>query len=154
MGKEENKLLCEKYQFLIPWNRMSGELLTESDPEYDYGFTELDDMPEGWAKAFGLQMCEDLKDALVECNDLGRWRIVQLKEKYGGLRLYDNGYKTGSRIPEVIKKYEDMSYKTCIICGKPATRVTTGWISPLCDECNSTGKFGKSVPIEEFYGGK
>ena len=150
--KEENKKLCAKYPFLIPWNRMSGQLLTESDPEYDYEFTELDSMPDGWRKAFGLQMCDELRDALIECGDIDRWRIVQLKEKYGGLRLYDNGYKSGSKVPDIISKYENISLRTCIICGEPATRITTGWISPFCDKCVESIECGHSVPIEEFYG--
>ena len=75
----ENKDLCERYPFLIPWNRWSGDPVSD----YEYRYTELDNMPEGWRRAFGLRMCEDLRNALIDDNDLDRWRIVQLKEKYG-----------------------------------------------------------------------
>ena len=81
-------------------------------------------------------------------DDLDRWRIVQIKEKYGMLRVYDNGYKAGSKIQDIIAKYEDMSARTCIICGKPATKITTGWISPFCDECCPNER---AVSIEEYY---
>ena len=93
--KQKNRELCERYPFLIPWNRWSGTLITDAgdggfypgDPEtkvqYDWEFTELDSMPTGWRKAFGEQMCEEIRQALIEDGDLDRWRIVQLKEKYG-----------------------------------------------------------------------
>ena len=163
--KKENKALCERYPFLIPWNRWSGKLITdcaagedgywpgnpESHPEYDYEYTELDDMPDGWDKAFGEKMCEEIGEALVEDGDLERWRIVQLKEKWGWLCIYDNGVKVGSRVHDIIRKYESMSGRTCIVCGAPATQVTTGWISPFCDECCINCGVGRSVPIDEYY---
>lgn len=158
--KKKNRELCERYPFLIPWNRWSGVLITEAgnggfypgDPEtkveYDWEFTELDSMPTGWRKAFGEQMCEEIRQALIEDDELDSWRIVQLKEKYGGMRLYDNGYKRGSRVPGIIDKYSLLSERTCIKCGKPATRITTGWICPYCDECCPDGR---SVPIDEWF---
>lgn len=97
VDKEENKRLCDRYPFLVPWNRWSGKLITDCAagetgfwpgdpdkiPEYEYEYTELDDMPNGWRDAFGKQMCEEIREALIEDGDLDRWRIVQLKEKYG-----------------------------------------------------------------------
>ena len=140
----ENKELCERYPFLIPWNRWSGDPV----PDYDYSYTELDNMPEGWRRAFGLRMCEDLRNALIDDNDLYRWRIVQLKEKYGELRLYDNGHKIGSTVPMIIDRYAKLSMRTCIQCGAPATRMTTGWISPYCEKCCPNER---SMPIDEYF---
>ena len=160
--KEENKALCERYPFLIPWNRFSGKRITEAQdggywpgnptqiPEYDYEYTELDDMPDGWRDAFGKQMCEEIRDALIEDGDLDRYRVVQCKEKYGMLRWYDNGIRVGSRVHDIIRKYEGMSMRTCIVCGKPATRVTTGWISPFCDECCVNCAGDRSISINEW----
>jgi hypothetical protein len=39
------------------------------------------------------------------------------------------------KIPYIINKYEKLSYKTCIMCGKPAKYITEGWISPYCENC-------------------
>ena len=36
---------------------------------------------------------------------------------------------------KIIPKYEELSYHTCINCGKPATKRSTGWICPYCDDC-------------------
>ena len=140
----ENKELCERYPFLIPWNRWSGDPV----PDYDYSYTELDNMPEGWRMAFGLRMCEDLRNALIDDNDLDRWRIVQLKEKYGELCLYYNGHKTGSTVPMIIDRYAKLSMRICIRCGAPATRMTTGWVSPYCEKCCPNER---SMPIDEYF---
>ena len=163
-SKEENKRLCDRYPFLIPWNRFSGKRITEAQdggywpgnptavPEYDYEYTELDNMPDGWQIAFGEQMCEEIREALIEDGDLERWKIVQLKEKYGELRLYDNGTKAGSRVPDIEDKYSQLSMRTCVVCGAPATRVTTGWVSPFCDECCINCGGDRSISIEEWLG--
>lgn len=129
--KEKNRELCERYPFLIPWNRFTGKFIKS----YDYSFTELDSMEDGWRNAFGLKMCEEIRDALIEDDDLYRWRIVQMKEKYGVLCIYDNGHRPSSRIPYIIEKYEKLSRYICIKCGAKATRMTLGWISPFCDRC-------------------
>lgn len=96
--------------------------------------TELDAMPDGWRKAFGIQMCKEIKAALkLHKGALRKYRIVQIKEKFGGLRWYDNW--STAEVMKVIKKYEHISYFTCIDCGKPATKMSTGWICPYCDDC-------------------
>ena len=160
---DENRKLCERFPFLVPWNRFSGKLITEcmngekgyfpgnpdDIPEYDWSYTELDDLPSGWRKAFGLQMCEEIRDALIEDGDLNRWRMVQVKEKYGSARIYDNGHKRDSRIPDIIDKYERMSERICIVCGRPATRITTGWICPYCDDCCPDIQW---IPAAEYFG--
>lgn len=157
--RQRNRQLCERFPFLIPSNRWSGKRITEASdggywpgspetiPEYDYEFTELDDMPSGWRTAFGETLCSELKEELEKHGALDRYRIVQIKEKYGQLRWYDNGNtETGYKI---INKYTELSERTCICCGKPATRITTWWISPYCDDC--VPKNERSVPIEDWF---
>ena len=66
--------------------------------EYVLGFifcvptsNELDAMDNGWLKAFGIQLCKELRAELIKSKFLFNYRISQIKEKYGGLRWYDNG---------------------------------------------------------------
>lgn len=134
MEKEYNKQLCEKYPFLLPRNRWTGKV----PADYDYSYTEFDDMPDGWRKAFGEKMCEEIKQELEEKGILHQYRISQIKEKYGELCWYDFGCTT-KILREIIPKYEKLSTRTCIKCGKPATRITLGWISPYCDDCFPMG---------------
>ena len=99
-------------------------------------YTELDHMPDGWRKAFGIQMCDEIKAALLKAGGrkaLRNYRIMDIKEKYGTLRWYDNG--APEEVYKIIGKYEDLSYRTCIDCGQPAKYITRGWISPYCEEC-------------------
>lgn len=97
---------------------------------------ELNAMDSGWKKAFGLQMCEEIKQALLKeggLKKLLRYRIVQIKEKWGQLRWYDcNGCKS---VNQIIDKYTEISEKTCGCCGKPAKYRTRGWVYPYCEEC-------------------
>ena len=76
------------------------------------------------------------------------YSIVEIKEKFGGLRWYDNGFpeKGWEEYKDWLYKYEDLSFKTCINCGKPAIGFTRGWITPLCKECMKDQKYD---PIED-----
>ena len=55
----------------------------------------------------------------------------QVKEKFGGLRFYTNGYN--DVVQGMISMAESMSYRTCEVCGSPGRSNSYGWISTLCD---------------------
>lgn len=143
---EINKELCEKYPFLIPRNVFTDKI----SEDYDYSWTRLDDLEDGWRIAFGEQMCEELKEALAKANYVDKFRFTDIKEKYGKLCLYNFG--CNKEAWDVIYKYERLSKYVCKHCGKPATKVSTGWISPWCDECaNIIGEYENFIDINEFY---
>lgn len=120
-----NKELVERYPFLKP-----------HCDDYDYSWTELDFMPDGWRKAFGEMMCEELREELIKYDFLDEYSIAEIKEKWGGLRWYDNGYPEGSKIPDIIDKYECLSQNICIGCGKPDVPMTgVRWFMPMCSSC-------------------
>ena len=143
--QQKNKELVDKYPFLYPRDWYGKPL-----ESYDYSFTELDDLPEGWVQAFGETMCEEIKQELLRCNCLDDFVILQTKEKFGTLRLYYCGVPRECHIDEIIEKYEKVSAVTCAHCGKPATKISTGWICPWCDDCAKDIN-SKLVPIEEYY---
>lgn len=116
-NKESNQKLIERFPFLIPRNRWTGKI----PEDYDYSYTELDSMPDGWRKAFGEQMCEDIREELVRAEYLDQYRITQIKEKYGTLCWYDFGC-TERMLRDIIPKYERLSARTCIRCGTPQQR--------------------------------
>ena len=144
---EKNKELCVKYPFLIPRNVFTDEI-----PEgYDYSYTRLDDFEPGWKISFGEQLCEELKEALEKANYLEEFRFTDIKEKWGTLHLYNFGCNQESW--DVIHKYEKASRYICGHCGKPATKVSTGWIYPYCDECaDKFAKYEYFADINDFYG--
>lgn len=125
----KNWWMCVKIKFLDWLNEWPLQII-HCVPTY----TELDMMPSGWRDAFGIKMCKDIRRELRRFRFTRKYRIMDIKEKYGTLHWYDAGYPAGSRIPEIIDEYEKLSWQTCIICGRPAKRWTTGWLSPYCRE--------------------
>lgn len=143
--KKLNKELCEKYPILIIHNRLTGKI-----PD-NYDYTELDGFPEGWLKAFGMNMIKDMQEhinTLLKETQQALY-IVDIKEKYGYLRVYLSGYTEELR--KIIRKYEEVSKRTCIKCGKRATKISTGWICPWCDECIKSMSDNGVIDINEFY---
>lgn len=96
--------------------------------------------PDGWA-----HIIEQCHDELVELDP--NYRIVQVKEKFGGLRFYFNHGKeiafdavseqakeTWDKINKIVDKYEALSYKVCENCGKPGEERNLRWVKTLCDK--------------------
>lgn len=142
----ENRELVRKFPFLKP----------ADDERYDFEWTYLDDIPEGWKKAFGEQMCAEIAECLREHHREDGFEILQAKEKYGSLRLYTGGGP--SELDDIIGKYEELSAKTCVGCGKPAEYISIGWIAPWCGDCAmenaKEGAFPqKYVKVSNWFGG-
>ena len=60
------------------------------------------------------------------------FKVVQIKEKYGGLRFYTVG--GDEKIQGMISLAESMSYNICEICGNAGKLRDGSWIRTLCDE--------------------
>lgn len=129
--QKKNYELCMKYPILIPHNRWWGTV----HPDFNYDHTELDGMPNGWRIAFGEDWARDVQEVINKLPKDVRDKvyITDVKEKFGYLHNYFSYYTDELR--EVLRKYEKLSARTCIHCGKPATKISTGWISPWCDDC-------------------
>ena len=86
-------------------------------------------IPKGWVKL--------ARKMIEECEAIDpTYHICDLKEKWGTLDIIANCDMNCWREIDVIEnKYEELSAKTCCICGKPATKFSTGWICPYCDDC-------------------
>jgi len=64
--------------------------------------------------------------------------VYQIKEKFGGLRIYLGAYdvKYDDAIEQIILEAETKAWDTCEKCGQPGTlRNDIGWILTLCDNC-------------------
>ena len=153
---EENKLLAERYPFLIGrvtvWDddNCYSEVPLYEDPAYNFDWesTDLDLIPDGWRKSFGFELCEELREKLIEEDRLNTFWFTDIKEKYGALDMFCSG--ASKVVYDVLIKYEKMSATICIDCGNPATKVSTGWICPFCDKCGKS-RGGKFIPIEEWF---
>lgn len=134
-----NFAFCAKYPFWKSRNVWNGKFLGYDSTMYDW-------IPDGWRKAFGKQLTEEIADALKKDGiKRSKWSKMVLfqdiKEKYGTLRLHAFAPQS---VQNVFDKYECMSYGYCIDCGKPARYMTRGYITLLCEECAhklSSGKY-------------
>jgi hypothetical protein len=83
---------------------------------------------DGW---YGLldRLFSDISKADQQCE------LFQVKEKFGGLRVYTQG--TTDEVYELIDRSEEESFKVCEQCGAPGKlRDEGGWLRTLCDKCN------------------
>ncbi len=120
-----------------PWlNLDEDEAINYLDIEKDKIYTFIDCAPDGWAKLCE-DLCAEIKPLLERVGYENDYRLCQVKEKYGTLRWYDNGVpkEIWNEYDAIIRKYEELSARTCCICGAPATKISTGWICPFCDKC-------------------
>jgi hypothetical protein len=63
---------------------------------------------------------------------------VQIKEKFGGLRIYWHAFDAAPVTPsmrEVIAQAEERAARTCSVCGAAGIRRTGLGYSPFCDAC-------------------
>jgi hypothetical protein len=132
----------DKYPFL----RIKDASCTYYEENTDE-FCWLNDIPLGWVKGFGKEMCDELLETLGEYVD--DFIIVQLKEKYAAMRMYwhwdDKDYsdeecdelnQLTNTIEDIIIKYEIISEHTCFLCGSQDARTILGaWIIPMCADC-------------------
>lgn len=86
---------------------------------------------DGWHPIL-LQLTKDIKELGVD--DV---RVVQVKEKFGGLRYYT--YSVDKRVEGLIRVAENKSLHTCEWCGSKEVETqasVAGWIRTLCHECS------------------
>lgn len=120
-----NKKLLKKYPWLAPIDLWARRINT-------YDFTLLDQMEDGWRKAFGILMIKDIDKAL----NGHMLHTNQIKEKYGRLTWYFSTDKeVYDAVDNVIDAYSYISEHVCIHCGQPDVGYTSGYIIPICKKC-------------------
>lgn len=92
------------------------------------------------------QMCLDIlkyETFLFENVDYRPVRFVQIKDKFGALRVYYDGGMLGNDyvklITNVIDLYEQHSYTICSFCGSTNAKLSTsrGRAHTVCDNCKN-----------------
>lgn len=123
MKRELEQRIVERWP---SWFDVHGSIQRTLMP---FGFEHGD----GWFELV-WHLCERL-DPLVKQfeEETGeRFEVVQVKEKFGGLRFYTN--LTSDAISDAINDAEHESLKTCEECGKPGKPNRGGWIQTRCRE--------------------
>lgn len=132
MGKIKNKKLIKQFPWLLPRNVWTDKVVDN----YDYSYTELDNLPKGWEN-LAINLCEEIKPILEKVNYVNYFRITQWKEKYGSLCVYYNSVPSiiSNELDNIISKYEILSKEKCIVCGKKGKiNYNEYWLEPLCQK--------------------
>lgn len=129
----------------------------EFNKKYDGFVTVSLDIGDGWLSLVD-KICSMIKyklDNIIKYNDIWLenevidmfkhatnqalvedFKIVQIKEKFGGLRFYIDG--GDEQIHAWISFAESMSYDICEECGTNQNIGTTsGWIRTICGDCST-----------------
>jgi len=132
MNEKYRKKLLGEFQDLFP---KENPLFREGS-----GVSFFIDCGDGWYKLI-YDLCLSLREMLKE-NPIEGFMVVQVKEKFGGLRFYIGA---GSKeIFDRINKAEQESYHICEFCGGVGkVRNDLVWIRTLCDKCYNDYKRNK-----------
>jgi len=115
---------------ILRWNRMLRQAVNGKATNLHRYF----------AKAYGEEKAdEEVKHQIIKRDfrevkeTIPQLQFVQVKEKYGTLRLYTN--YVDDYIDGVVNMAESMSAYTCEICGVPGKLTGSGWYNTLCRRC-------------------
>lgn len=152
--QKKNYKLIKKFPFL----EIQGYYPKRLPYKKRYDSTWLDYLPAGWRDVFGLEFCDNLKSILKRGHCLRKFRFLDIKEKYGLLRVEYSAIpsKIADEVYDWENYYEDMSSMVCPNCGQFTSFMTTGWVSYLCWSCaeKKTAKIRltwKDIPSRTLY---
>ena len=115
---------------------MNSELRQQCIEKYPLLFpTKIDfDIDDGWFNIIDL-LCHSIQTHINWQNrnelTVEQVTVLQLKEKFGGLRFYYQGgddYVSG-----LVVMAEQLSERTCERCGDKGKLRSGGWVKCLCD---------------------
>jgi len=120
--KDTEKEIMDKYKrFIHPEKPMTECLMC-------FGF----ECGEGWFPILDLAFHEMNKLELPK-----GFEIIQVKEKYGTLRIYVNNYT--DEIDRIIEEAEKNAEVTCELCSaRGMLHRRNGWLRTLCPTCAET----------------
>ena len=137
--REYNKALIQKYPWVEIINTGNYDPYPEQELTEDmrYNWTWLDAIEPGWRLAFSEQLCEELQKELERTNFVNAYVITDIKEKFGVLHWYSASEPAVSNVHEILEKYEELSKKYCMECGKPNEWILDDpyWIYYYCNDC-------------------
>ena len=118
MHKELEQKLVEQWP---SWFNTEGDIRYTLMPQ---GFTHGD----GWFEII-WRLCADLEPLVAEFEQEtgSQFEVLQVKEKFGGLRFYVNCRRNDAIRQRILAAIEE-SFHTCEICGQPGKLRENGLI--------------------------
>jgi hypothetical protein len=138
MNKFLNEIIVNKYPSFFP---LPEKPRTKKDTFFCFSCGD------GWFDIID-SCCSTIENYIKNKKAPTAFYFIQIKEKFGGLRLY---YEGGDDfIRGIITAAESLSYKVCEETGKPGCLYakSSGWIQTLCPEqaVGLTKYISKNVP--------
>lgn len=117
------------------WREQLGDL-------YEQFYTDVDldvSVGLGWIKLY-VEACRKMK-AVIDANPTVQLKVVQVKQKFGGLRIYAQVPGEGATVDlvkkainEIIKCAAEEADRTCEVCGDPGALVSGAGIRVSCSK--------------------
>lgn len=82
---------------------------------------------------------QSLVSPLIDLCEQHGVEILQIKEKFGGLRFYvgEMSDENVASLSTAINVAEDASFRICQDCGAPGVLRGGGWLRTLCHDCHA-----------------
>lgn len=135
-GAHNLDLLCEEEEYTCIF--CGRKIIIKVIPMMKGSDPNLFECEEGWHPLI-LETLKKIQDISDEKGlDI---EVSQVKEKYGGLRIYLTGYTP--EIERIIQEAEGKSLTICEVCGKSGSFRSNmdGWYLTRCDKCFHDGLF-------------
>ena len=111
----------KKYTIIQPDPTLRNNLMV-------FGF----EIGEGWMSLV-IELLDKIQHLVDNNPEYSGLQVIQVKEKYGSLRVYLNYYY--KEIEDIIDEYEEKSCYICEVCGeKGEIRNINNWYTALCDK--------------------
>jgi len=138
--------IVEHYQKVL-------DIVRKHKPLFKYVVPYQVAVPPGWI---------DLVDTLLTCLDdavkleeKAVFKIIQIKEKFGGLRFYysleDASEALKTQVANLVEIAEAQSFGICYVCGEPGNIRTSGWITVRCPLHTSKLVFDHTTAEKDDY---
>jgi hypothetical protein len=123
------------------------------------------DISSGWYDLFH-DLCVDIDKELdnLPYRISKRFKALQIKEKFGGLRFYTSNFyysgdsedvkKIQKKVDKLIADAENLTYETCETCGEPGRLRKKGWWVTLCDTHQQERERAREKSIKEWERGR
>ena len=118
----------------FPFMRSRESITSQHEEEYEAFYMDCGD---GWYNVL-RGLCQEIQDAYCERGLEVDFLPTQIKEKFGGLRIYYDGAHKDMHdiVYNIVDKWTDVSYQTCEKCGAQGkVREDRSWLQTLCDQC-------------------
>lgn len=120
MSEEDKQMRREAWYAKYPWLKCAIECETGWDDLLDRLFVLMHDR---WQR--------------MECHEEERFSVMQVKEKFGTLRVYTGG--ADDIIHGMVATAESISSFICERCGASGARLSgKGWLTTKCQSCHPT----------------